>query len=525
MTGARAGRQIALDRARASRSKEASFQATEGRALSQTITPDPAPFTPTERVKALYAQREWRACVRAIDETLEKAAGKARVELLCMKARVLIQNLKRPRPGLEAIEAARRLDPGDRTVLETLARLRHMTGAAASAFAIHKRLYRAGDPSGRALRGMFDVLMGRKRYAAAERLAPRLEAQGPASGSPAWGTLARDLVEIALVRRDVGAALATIDAASEMPGTAQLDSFRVIATALRNELAAGDTMAGYRHLAVAGAAYCGSTTLGVILGSMPGYAFAGETHWLTNARTPALGLESILATSMPPEQWPIACRVCGPACQCFDTAFRLDLAADPVGWYAKIADRLGVKNLVTADKNLQLYWERDPLFRFDHIILYKSPVQHLRSMLKQQVRQNATAPLADGWVGSNLDRWAQKYLGYLKSIRQSGRRVVVNWEAFVAEPSRHMRRFSSLLGIPLDISSLEHIRLIHFIGGNTGLDVRGLKVEPKLVLRASNAPALPREMLEEVREHPFSSWVARLLDAEYRRVFPPQPSP
>ncbi len=534
MAGAGVARLIALDRARASRSKEASFfQAAEGRALSQTITPDPAPSNPIERVKALHAQRAWRACVRAIVEALGQGAlgqgalglatDGARAELLCLKARVLIQNLKRPRPGLEAIEAAHRLDPSDRTVLETLARMRQMAGSAASAFAIHKRLHRAGDPSGRALRGMFDVLMGRKRYAAAERLAARLEAQGSTPGSPSAATLARDRVEIALARRDVGAAQAMIDAAKATPGAARMDGFAVVAASLRAELAAGDTMAGHRHLAVAGAAYCGSTTLGVILGSMPAFAFAGETHWLTNARTPALGLESILTTTIPPERWPIACRVCGPACRCFDTAFRLNLAADPVGWYAKIADRLGVKNLVTADKNLQLYWERDPLFRFDHIILYKTPVQHLRSMLKQEIRRNGAAPLAEGWVGSSLDRWTQKYLGYLKTIRQGGRRVVVNWEAFVADPPRHMRRLSSLLAIPLEPSLLEHIRLLHFIGGNTGIDVRGLKIDPKLVLRASDAPALPPDLLDEAVEHPLSNWMARLLDGEYRRNFPARP--
>ena len=56
-------------------------------------------------------------------------------------------------------------------------------------------------------------------------------------------------------------------------------------------------MAGHRHLAILGAAYCGSTTLGLILGSMEDFAFAGETHWLTNVRTPALGLRSILTTA------------------------------------------------------------------------------------------------------------------------------------------------------------------------------------------------------------------------------------
>jgi hypothetical protein len=146
-------------------------------------------------------------------------------------------------------------------------------------------------------------------------------------------------------------------------------------------------------------------------------------------------------------------------------------------------------------------------------------------MLKQHLRQNPAAPLADNWVGANLDRWGQKYLGYLKTIRQMGRRVVVNWEAFVARPAGHMRRLSSLLDIPLDPTCLDHIRIAHFIGGNTGVDVRGLKVDPTLVLRASNAPDLPAEALEQAMEHPFANWMARLLDGEYRRDFPEPPDP
>jgi len=492
------------------------LQAAKGRDLSPITAPDPSSSPPAERVRALYAKGDWRACLVAIDEALEQAAGKARVDLLCMKGRVLTQNLKRPGPGLRAIETAHRLDPESRGVRETLARLRQMAGAAAAAFAVHKGLYRAGDPSGRALRGLFDILVGRRRYAAAHRLAPLLEATAPASGA-----LARDLAEIALARRDAAAALPRIEAARETLEDTRLKSLLAIATALKAELAAGDTMAGYRHLAIGGAAYSGSTALGVILGSMEGWAFGGETHWLTNVRTPSLGLESILSTSLAQAQWPIACRVCGPKCECFDAAFRLGLAADRVGWYAKIADRLGVRNLVTADKNLELYWENDPLFRFDYIILYKTPVQHLRSMLKQQLRRSPALP--EGWAGANLDRWGQKYLGYLKTIRPRGRRVVINWEAFVAEPTRHMRRLAALLDIPLDPACLQHIRLTHFIGGNTGVDARGLKVDPKLELRASSAPELDAETFAEAVDHPFSNWMMRVLDAEYRRDFSTPP--
>ena len=78
-----------------------------------------------------------------------------------------------------------------------------MAGAAASAFGAYKRLYRAGDPSGRRsarLCSTFSSVAG--AIAAAHRLAPLLEAGGPASGRPG-----PDLAEIALARGDADSAL------------------------------------------------------------------------------------------------------------------------------------------------------------------------------------------------------------------------------------------------------------------------------------------------------------------------------
>jgi hypothetical protein len=237
-------------------------------------------------------------------------------------------------------------------------------------------------------------------------------------------------------------------------------------------------------------------------------------------RTASGAMETIRGTSAPASRWPVPCRVCLRDCQCFDTGFRTALAADESGWYAKIADRLGVRNLVTADKNLHLYWSLDPLFRFDYIILYKSPIQYLRSLLKQHVRRGEpVASLDKDWVSANLHRWAYNYLGHMKAIRPTGDRVVLNWERFVTEPARHMRALSGLLTIPLPPETLQAIRLGHFIGGNTGVDVEALKADPRLVLRPSNAPELPPELEQAATEHDQSRFVASLLDNEYRRQF------
>jgi tetratricopeptide (TPR) repeat protein len=477
-----------------------------------TIAAAPSAF---ETARLRFQAKDWTGCLAAAEEALANAGGRTRINALSLKARVLALHLGRRREGLAMIEEALGLAPDNAAVLEAAAKLRLADGRAASAFGIYKRLWRADASSVVALRGLFDILMDRMRYAAARRLAPVLEA---AQGlTPA---LVPDLVEIALVYRDEAAASAVLKRAPPTVPSPKLARYERALRSLQAERAAGDTMAGYHHIGVAGVAFTGSTTFGVILGSMPGYAFAGETQWLTNVRNAGGAMETIRGTSTPPGKWPVACRVCLRDCQCFDVAFRTGLAADETGWYAKIADRLGVKNIITADKNLHLYWELDPLFRFDYVILYKSPSQYLRSHLKQHLRRGeAAASLDRDWVSANLHRWAYNYLGHMKAIRPTGRRVVLNWEEFVAAPAPHMRRLSSLLSIPLPPETLDAIRLGHFIGGNTGVDVDALKSDPRLVLRPSNAPPLPPDLEAAAVDHPEAQRVARMLDNEYRRQF------
>lgn len=464
----------------------------------------------------LCGKKRYPEALAVIDQALLGPDGGRRVELLTLKARVLSLNLKRPLEGLEPIEAAYRLAPDNRDILALLARVRHLAGASVAAFSAYKRLWRAGDPSKDAAEHLFAILMERKRYEPAGRLATVVEDREPMSGA-----LARDLADLAVARRDPKTAKAAIERIQAPPSVSGLAQARLVVRSLGAELAAGDTMAGYRHLAIGGAAYCGSTTLGVILGSTPGFAFAGETHWLTDTRE-ADGLRgSITETSLPLEKWPIACRVCARNCQYFDVPFRLGLAADATGWYAKIADRLDVKNLVTSDKNVPIYSEKDPLFRFDYVLSYKTPVNFLRSLFKQQLRRPDWGDqVTPQWAASVLDRWAATYLAHLRVIRPTGRRVVFNWDGFVADPDQHIRRFASLLDIPIEPDVLGRIRLGHFIGGNIGVDVRGLRQDSTLVVRPSDAPELPPEIHEIAAAHESSQRVARILLSEYRRDFP-----
>ncbi|MEO8926007.1 MAG: hypothetical protein ABI306_02480 [Caulobacteraceae bacterium] len=471
--------------------------------------------SPIHRAQGLYKDRQFAAALEVVDAALADPAAGRRVDLLSLKARLLFANLGRTAEGLQAIEAAWRLAPDAPAVLRLLARLRQAAGPSAGAFSAYKRLFKSGDKAGGAAEGLFSILVRRKRYRVATALAPMV-----ATAEPMAGALALDLADLALARRDVDGAAAMIERARTALGERAVVSPAAIARSMKAELQAGDTMAGYRHLAIAGMAFCGSTTLGVILGSMPLFAFAGETHWLTNTRDGAGQTHPIKGTKVPQVQWPIACRVCGRTCQYFDPPFRVALADDETGWYAKIADRLGVKNLVTADKNIHFYQQRDPLSRFDYILSFKTPASYLRSMLKQQLRQPDGAATADpAWAAGALDRWADNHLAHLRTIRPAGRRVVLSWDGFVADPDRHLRRLSALLDVPLGPETLTRIRLGHFIGGNTGLDIAALRTDPTLVLRPSNAPALPPDLQAAVLAHRASQAVARKLEVEYRRDF------
>lgn len=442
----------------------------------------PRTHDPLPRAKALFAKKQFRAGLEVIAEALLDPECDDRAELLAMRARVLFPALNR---------------------------------SPSSTFNIYKRLYRGGEAIGVALDGLFKMLMEATRYSAAARLAPKI-----ATADPMPSARAHDLAELAIARRDPDGALAVLEAAGSATAACGLDQLQLVAGHLKAELAAGDTMAGYRHLAIAGTAFCGSTTLGVILGSMRGFAFAGETHWLTNTRGASDQVRSIRDTDVPILKWPIACRVCGRACEYFDVPFRVALANAETGWYEKIADRLGVKNLVTADKNTHYYLQRDPLCRFDYILSYKSPENHLRSMLKQELRRpSGFSALDEAWAATVLDRWADNYMGHLRGIRPTGRRVVLNWDGFAAHPDSHLRRLSEMLDIPLGPETLAEIRLGHFIGGNIGLDVAALRADPRLVLRPSNAPELPPNLREAVEAHRRSQAMARMLTVEYRRDF------
>jgi hypothetical protein len=389
-------------------------------------------------------------------------------------------------------------------------------------FRRHKPIYRKAPNSPKArdaLAAMFSIV-NERRMSAGRRWLNAL--RGEIGQSP---RLDRELIEAALGSGDAALALDLLRKAErDKTGVGAFERQRAVAQSLAAELAAGDSMAGIRHIAICGVSHVGSTAFGLILGSLPGLSFAGETHHLTEVSLRRIGTGSgkISITEIEDtRRWPVACRVHGRQCECFTIDFRRALAASPVGRYAQIARRLGTDTIVTSDKNAPLYWERDPLFRFDQIVLYKPVEQQMRSTLKHAVRLGGAEAVGKmlARADETLASWSVNYLDHLRLLKPRGKRIVLNWDAFVADPARHLRRLGEILDLPLNGDILNHIRVDHSIGGNIGVDFRAVQQSGKLEIRNSSAPELSPELQAKARAHKRAQYVNRLLDREYRRQF------
>ena len=365
------------------------------------------------------------------------------------------------------------------------------------------------------------LLMERARYRVSARLADHLEKTG-ANGNRFYGLLAK----IVLLQGQADRALEIIDKAEAEDDDAELspnlEMLKKIALSRKAEIERGNSMENTRHIAVCGVSHVGSTIFGTILGAVEGLGFAGETHALTEVKMFRWGGKGrmLIATDIPESKWPGACRVCGRQCEVYNREFRLWLANNPTGKYAHIAKHLGVQTLVTSDKNVELYFERDPLFRFDQLILYKSPEAQLRSTLKIDLKAKPDAATEfHRQVPELLSRWTTIYHEHLHLIRPTGQKILINWEALVADPERHFKRLSELLGINLTMSTLVAPHLGHFIGGNTGVDVAKIRAAGRIELRTSNAPPLPVDAKNAADAHKASQRIFGILEKRYRDVF------
>ena len=360
--------------------------------------------------------------------------------------------------------------------------------------------------------GLLALLVSRGRLSWAEKIAGELAAE--TSLEPRTAIV---LARLFLARGDACSAAAVLTKASK---SNDMVSRLLEAAGLAQRLRHHGECRGMRHITIGGVSHIGSTVLGLILGSAPGFTFAGETQHLFETNLKWFGGKGKipLGRDVARELWPMACRICGDECEVFDEDFRLNLV-DRDDRYLEVAKRLGARHLVTTEKNLAIFQHMDPLFRFDLVVSYKSPEQQIRSEIKHRVLKHGQS--IDEFVREVpilMSTWARNYAEQLFQIRCSGRKIFLNWEELVADPAHHLYRLSQLLDIQVSEHTLHNIRVNHFVGG-ANLDVLAIRQERSIGLRPSNAPPLPPRIAALVAQHKRAQHVHALLERRYVAQF------
>jgi hypothetical protein len=260
-----------------------------------------------------------------------------------------------------------------------------------------------------------------------------------------------------------------------------------------------------------------------VLGSLEGFANIGESHLLIKRREPGTGRARLADFAVdPPDSW-FQCRVCGKDCAVLTREFRERLAQNPAGWYEQVADHLETNFLVSSDKTLHFYRSLDPESGFDLVTLYKRPSSHIGSVKRVAIERGGPDEFSGPEVRQRIERelgnWVQNYSGLMRTIRPHGRRVLLNWERFVAQPVEHFERLLNILELPGSAEVFEHVKPHHFIGGSVTPGVGQTVKTGRFVTQPSSAPPLTAEETAFVSQEEASRSLFRLMETEYRRDF------
>jgi hypothetical protein len=266
---------------------------------------------------------------------------------------------------------------------------------------------------------------------------------------------------------------------------------------------------GFRHVAIGGASFTGSTALGILLGSLDGAANIGESHWLVDG-VPRIGNGSSVmldfAVDPPPRGYFAGfCRVCGRDCPALNPEFRVGLAADPTGWYRRIAQQLQADILVSSDKAANSYRRLAPDLDFDLIVLYRNPADYIRST-KRKTLFNLT---------NALKKWVNTYQ-VIDQLQPHGKRIFLNWDSFAARPVEHFEHLLEILELPGTSAIFNRLRLGHFIGGSRVREVMRTK---RFSPQPSAAPLLADEEVAAVQADKSSESLFQRLEDGYRGDF------
>lgn len=214
---------------------------------------------------------------------------------------------------------------------------------------------------------------------------------------------------------------------------------------------------GPRHILVGGAAFCGSTLTTYLLGAHRGVANVGESHFLV-MQPGEDDLRWIDFERDDPATIP-RCTRCGPDCTIVTDGFRKGLLADPVDWYARLAEQYGVERVVSSDKYPRSIRCLDPLGRFDLLVLFRHPTAAWNSTARKPTTKWTRDPY--------LRNWDDCYRRLSHHLIVQGRRYFLHFDRFRLDPQRYLRRVAELLGLPADEGVPDpRAGEIHCVGGN-----------------------------------------------------------
>lgn len=270
----------------------------------------------------------------------------------------------------------------------------------------------------------------------------------------------------------------------------------------------------FRHLAISGVSFCGSTLLDRILGGLPGAHTISESHWLDQFHTGA-GYAPLDLCAPPPRIMPL-CNRCGRRCDFLTLPWREELRANRSGWYTKIANRLDTGILVSADKTPSILMDRDPLIRCDLVVLFKSPAQAWWSQLRKLSRGRSPAYYEEE-LTRYLEIWTRNYRNLAEDFAPRGQKIFVYFDALTNSPRAYLGALTGQLEIPFRPVALRRTRNCHSIGGNfrtrrtLGRDGQRIDIRPLV------PPDLPREHHALLDAHTPSRTIFEAMRA--RQVF------
>jgi len=273
---------------------------------------------------------------------------------------------------------------------------------------------------------------------------------------------------------------------------------------------------GVRSVMICGVSYCGSTLFDRLLGSLPGVASIGESHWLVKGKVPGVGYDLLdFARDFADDM--VKCSVCGKKCEVLTAEFRRALAADRTNWYFRIAERLGTQLLGACDKNPAKIVDNDPLLRLDALVLFKSLPQAWWSELqKRKPGQDEAYYLAE--CERYVTTWSQSYAMFLESFSPQGKVAFLSFEEFVRAPAQVLSAACEALSLPFDEEVLKFARPGHAIGGNDKA-VRRLKTAHYAPdITPLELPPLPESHARIIAQSVETERVSGLLQAAHART-------